>query len=254
MLNQLIVSDLKQFGLSEYEARSYLVLSMYGASSASFISEHTTIPSSKIYNILNSLKSKGLIETTISRPRKFKPIDPRCALTNLVAGKELMIKELKSKTKNILQKLNLPENNDNSQIWNSVGRKIFFSKASEIIMNAKKYGIATTSNFSRYPYLDSQFLKSVKKGIKIKMLGTSELTEDAKVRASWYAKNGAEIRILPLDVKPVFGIVDDKDVVFRINSKVECDFMWSNNTSLISIMKSYFEQLWKEAEPIQRCL
>ena len=249
MLNQILLSDLKMFGLSEYEARTYLVLSMYGSSTASFISEHTRIPSSKIYDVLYSLKVKGLLELCSSKPKKFRSVDPKYALTNMIAKKEAMVNELKIKTKIILSKLTPPKGAD-SNVWNSTGKEIFYNKSCEMLRSANNYGIATTTDFSRYPFLDEEFLKAAKRGVKIKILGTSELNTEIISRATWYAKNGADIRIIPMKNKPVFGIADNKSVIFKINSDIECDFMWSANENLVSVMKSYFEQLWEQAKPI----
>ncbi|MBU3896884.1 MAG: hypothetical protein KJ697_03040 [Nanoarchaeota archaeon] len=254
MLNQILLSDLKMFGLSEYEARAYLVLSMYGPSSASFISEHSKIPSSKIYDILNSLRFKGLLDACNTKPKRFKLIDPKYALTSILASKELMIEEMRIKTKNLLEKLNPPQNSIKSEIWHSRGKRPFYDKACEILNKTKEHAIATTKDFSRYPFLDYEFLDATKRGVKIRILCTSNLTDDAISRATWYVKNGADIRVLPMKTSPILGIIDDSEVVFKINSQVDCDFMWSNNENLISIMKNYFENLWLKASPIQQCL
>jgi len=254
MLNQILLSDLKMFGLSEYEARAYLVLSMYGSSTASFISEHSKIPSSKVYDVLNSLRFKGLLDACSTKPKKFKLVDPKYALTNILTAKELMVEEMKTKTKSLLERLIPPQNNIKSEIWNSRGKKPFYDKACEILNKANQYGIATTKDFSRYPFLDHEFLAAMKRGVKVRILCTSELTNEAISRATWYIKNGADIRVLPMKTNPILGIIDDSDVVFKINSQVDCDFIWSNNENLISVMKSYFENLWLEANPIQQCL
>jgi hypothetical protein len=80
------------------------------------------------------------------------------------------------------------------------------------------------------------------------MLGTSELDEANKARATWYARNGAEIRLLSMDVHPVIGIIDDKEISFRFDGSDTPNMIWSNDPGLINVFKFYFEELWKKAE------
>ncbi len=253
MLNQLLITDLRQFGLSEYESRAYLVLTMYGVSAASFVSERTRIPSSKVYDVLNSLKIKGLVEVAQAKPKKFRAIDPKYALSGIAEKRELAAKQLKDKTLDIINKLEPPEENDLSHIWSSAGRKIFFNKGSELLKKANEYVMATTSNFSRSAYLDEAILDAAKRGVKIKILGTSKLTKDSRLRAKWYAKSGANIRTLHMRYYPVFAVSDNDELIFRVNGKKKCDFIWSRNTDLVNILKSYFEQLWRKADIMQLC-
>ena len=44
MIKEVLVNDLKQFGLSEYEAKAYLALTLYGPLTASRVSEKSKIP------------------------------------------------------------------------------------------------------------------------------------------------------------------------------------------------------------------
>jgi hypothetical protein len=118
-----------------------------------------------------------------------------------------------------------------------------------MISKARKFGFAITSHFSRCPSLDDAYVSALRKGVKIKMLGTSILSKDKKARASWYLKKGAEIRILPLDSQITMGTVDNKEVCIRIdNNSLDSDVIWSNNPALVNIFKTYFRELWIRAK------
>ncbi|MBU3904609.1 MAG: hypothetical protein KJ906_00465 [Nanoarchaeota archaeon] len=253
MLNQDTILSLKKFGLTEYESRTYLVLNIYGSSIASFISKHTRIPSSKIYDILNSLRAKGMVEICSTKPKKFRAIGPNHALASMIETRENGLRDLKIVMNNVVKQLKPLEESDKSQIWSSMGRKMFYSKAAEVLRNSQESAISITSKFPRNSYIEKEFLDAVKRGVNVKMLGIGELSEESMLRASWYLKNGAEIRTIPIETKSVFGINDVNELAFKVNTNRECDFIWSKNIALVSIMRLYFDHLWNRSEPMPLC-
>jgi len=251
MLKESLVKDLRQFGLNEYEAKSYLALSVYGPLTASQVSEKSGIPQSKVYEIMKSLTTKSLVELWKTKPRKFKAIEPVYGLRRIIEKRRNKLDILKKKTDLIVKEIK-PFNNDNGyQLWSSKGKRVFLEKAVEMIQRAKKSGIAMTSRFSRYPLLDEVYVKALKRGIKIRMLCTDYLDSSRKARAKWYVKQGAQIRIIPMNVHSIMGICDNKEVCVRIDDTGDSDFIWSNSPGLVNIMKSYFEDLWRDAEKIK---
>lgn len=249
MLNFKLVKNLKQFGLTEYEAKAYLTLSIRGPLQASSITEFAKIPQSKVYEIMRSLTSKSLIEKWSSKPQKFRAIEPVYALKKIIHERNSKIEELKKRSNSIINELKpLMENKVDSGLWASKGKKAFLEKAIEILERTKNFGCASTSRFSRHPYLDQAFLKAIKRGVQIRMLGTSDLDESSRLRAEWYLNNGADVKIIPMDIRPIIGIADNKEVSIRIDNGIDSDFIWSNNPALINIMKCYFDNLWKDAK------
>lgn len=250
MLKENIILNLKEFGLSEYEAKAYLALTLHGPLTASNVAENSKIPQSKVYGILKSLSDKFLAESWNGKPLKFKSIEPSIGLKKILERKKMAIENLREKSAVMLEQLKPLKGFETEDfgIWSSSGKLACMEKAAEMLFRAKKFGLATTSRFSRYPPLDDAYVSVLKKGIKIKMLGTSELDDARKARATWYARHGAEIRILPMKVNPVIGIVDDKEVSIRLDNSDTPDMIWSNNPALTSIFRTYFDEMWKKAE------
>lgn len=126
-------------------------------------------------------------------------------------------------------------------------------KATEMISRAKKVGLAMTSHFSRQPALDKAYTNALKRGVKIRMLGTSPLDDSKRARASWYSNQGADIRILPLDSQITVGMVDNSEVCMRIdNNSLDSDVIWSNNPAMLNIFSAYFKELWSRAKKFKR--
>lgn len=80
MLKEDLIKDLKEFGLSEYEAKTYLALTIHGPLNASSISDFSKVPQSKIYEVLKSLVSKCLAEFCNGKPLKYRAVEPLFAL------------------------------------------------------------------------------------------------------------------------------------------------------------------------------
>ena len=249
MNKQILIQDLKNFGLSEYESKAFLALTIHGPLSASSLSEKSKIPQSKIYNVMKNLMIKSLAEIWNSKPQKFRAVKPVHAFKKIMEYKKIEIEKLNNKTNLIISQLKpFEKKKDELAVWTGKGRKAFLEKAAEMVERSKKIGLATTARFSRNTILDNAYSKALKKGIKIRLIGTSELDESVKARAKWYKKQGAEIRILPMNVHPRIGIVDDNEVCMRIDNPLESDFVWSNSPALINIFRTYFEELWNKGK------
>ena len=250
-MRQNIVQDLRMFGLSEYEARAYMALTTHGPLPASSVSDYSKIPQSKIYEVLKSLSSKCMTEYWNGKPLKYRAIRPTFALKGMLDQKKIKMELLRKKAEKLIRELKpLKENGFSS--WSSNGREASLEKAAEMISRAKKFGFATTSHFSRYPSLDAAYSGALKRGVKIRMLGTADLDSDKRARASWYSKHGAEVRVLPMDVHATIGMIDDSEVYIRLdNSSSDSDVLWSNNPALVSIFRSYFKELWSRARKLR---
>ncbi len=249
-----VVQDLKVIGLNEYEARTYAALSNHGPLPVSSISSYTKIPQSKLYEILNSLQTKTLIESWDSRPKRYKAADLSGIIAKILEEKKQNIVEMERLAESILSRMRSVEMKP-SELWTSSGKESYVQKAFEMLRRTQGFAYSTSSSFTRNPALDSEVIKAIKRGVKMKILGTDQLkNEIEKAKALWYFKNGVEVRILPVEEKPSFGLRDDEEVCIRIDSEESTDLIWSNNPSLISITKSYFESLWGKATPLEQFL
>ena len=80
---------LKELGLSQSEIRVYLALLELGDSTRSDIVNKSGIAGSKVYDILEKLKDKGLISIyDQNKVRHFKPINPKQILNYVEEKKD----------------------------------------------------------------------------------------------------------------------------------------------------------------------
>lgn len=71
-----LLEVLKSFGLSDYEAKALVALLSKGTLTAKEVSEISRIPRTSVYDVMDSLVSKGLVES-FGKPKKFKALSAR---------------------------------------------------------------------------------------------------------------------------------------------------------------------------------
>ena len=76
------IEILRELGLKEYEARSFVALTRIPQGSAKEVSEIADVPRTRVYNAVDQLQSYGLVDVQHSTPQRFRaiPIDEAIAL------------------------------------------------------------------------------------------------------------------------------------------------------------------------------
>jgi sugar-specific transcriptional regulator TrmB len=88
------MSDLRDLGLSDYEARAYRTLLAIGAATARELSDTSEVPMGRIYDVLNGLETHGLVRSqTVASPKRYVAVDPEDGLDRLLAERERELEE-----------------------------------------------------------------------------------------------------------------------------------------------------------------
>ncbi|HUR69007.1 MAG TPA: helix-turn-helix domain-containing protein [Candidatus Thermoplasmatota archaeon] len=85
--------ELKGFGLSSYEASAYSLLLRLGLADASTIAHKAEIPFGRVYDVLNSLVERGLLTLQDGRPKQYRAVQPRVAMSHLLAQRKRELDE-----------------------------------------------------------------------------------------------------------------------------------------------------------------
>lgn len=128
---------LHEMGLSEYEAKAYLGSLQSGVVTAKEASEAVDIPQSRVYDVFESLESKGFISVQPGRPKKFGPVEPEIAIKQYMEYKRSNLSEEIKKNKQIgdkfIEELNNKKFNYQSGksvdiIWSYQGRNYILNQ------------------------------------------------------------------------------------------------------------------------------
>ena len=92
---KMVVGMLRDFGLSEYEARVYFVLLTLGESKVAALTKKAYVPQSKGYEVLDRLTAKGFVEQMDEeKPKRYRAESLDRVMTRIVSREQRFIKKL----------------------------------------------------------------------------------------------------------------------------------------------------------------
>jgi len=97
-----------ELGLNEYETRAYLTILEGGVIVAREISDRSSIPYAKVYQVLENLVLKQLIIGDEGRPRKFRCVDPKIGLLDRLESIKINWEQKQQRRRSLIDKV-LPE-------------------------------------------------------------------------------------------------------------------------------------------------
>ncbi len=68
------IQKLKSFGLTDYQARAYLALLDLGTAAGSQIPAASRVPRTRVYETMQQLHEKGLVQILPEKPLRYKPV------------------------------------------------------------------------------------------------------------------------------------------------------------------------------------
>ncbi|MEM5834823.1 MAG: helix-turn-helix domain-containing protein [Candidatus Aenigmatarchaeota archaeon] len=254
-----LVNLLKNFGMNDYEAKVYSALVFLGPSKASEISRESKVPQSKIYEVLERLAERQLVEVYSIRPKEFKAVSPEVSLRNLIEENERKIREAKEKVEKIsfILKPRI-ESQVLNGIWTSQGKgwKDFIDRLCDMFDRAKSYAYVVSRDFSWTSNLAEAVDSCIRRGVKIRTIAIGGINESNYRRAKWFNDHGVEIRVFKTNLHPRMIDIDGREILLRLDTEMKKESfrftsVWSSDASLVKVFDVYLKSLWKNAEPFK---
>jgi sugar-specific transcriptional regulator TrmB len=229
-------------GLSAYGIDTYLILLEHGQMTAMEISKSASVPYSKIYDVLNSLKEKGWVKSSESRPYKYYPISPTeaVAVTRQKFEDKYQIWErsVTEELQPLYEKRELVERPD---ILILHGQQAVLTKLEEVVRKATKEVMVAAPAFAK-PIVASadEFFEELKKTVCVRLLVAGKVED-------WVSLKKA-IGVNELRVRDhMFGggvIADGKEAMLFLGEDKPSLVIWSNHGGLVGFAREYFQFLW----------
>jgi sugar-specific transcriptional regulator TrmB len=270
MQNNEAIEKLRQLGLTEYEAQAYLALAQGNQMSAEEVAKGADIPIPRVYGVLESLKTLGLIVILKGRPKKFEILSPDEGFKHLLAQRKRMadesLRQLEKTCQEVKEVLSpifwrerlrirpedLLEALDNLALSETRTKKI--------IAKARKSVDIFTDIFSWFDDVESTLAEVVKRGVKVRVLLNMEHQSTKNVIKKL---KGYKIAVRqPPDLRfPVRGtLVDASKVIFLIwaspeggekSPKYVYRPSYSANEGIVAIFQHSFEYRWQQAKSLK---
>src|SRR3990170_28699 len=248
---QLSISEntreiLREMGLNAYEIDAYTVLLDGGQMTAMEISRRASVPYSKIYEVLNSLKEKGWVKSSESRPFKYYPVPPVEAVASTkqrledkyYSWERAVAEELQP----LYEKRELVERPD---ILILHGQQAVLAKLEEVLKKANREIMIAAPAFTRplIALIESP-LNGLKKSVAVNLMAAGE-------RDDWlFLKKVSGITELKFR-DHMFGggvIADGKEAMLFLGEDKPTLVIWSNHVGLVGFAREYFQFLWDSSK------
>ena len=242
---------LKEFGLTEYEAKAYISLVESGTLAASELSRTAAIPYSKIYEIIGNLERKGWVESEQGRPSKYYAKEPLTALESSMARFETTLRSSQSDVLAELQPLYEKKGvQEKPDIWIVRGSDNIVDKIKETLgRTGRELMVAMPVVAESIVSMALPVLALMReKGVHVSVMVPSSTGRETVKRL----KSLAEVRTR----EQMFGggiISDDNRIVILLGEDPEKGLtlaISSDHIGLVRFGKSYFEYLWESSKPV----
>ena len=248
---------LKEASLTNYEAKSYLALLGLGASTGMEISKKSGVPKTRVYDILEGLINKGLVNLIQEKPMVFKAINPEIGLKQLFKRKIEKTKEAEKEIISSLKKIKArPEEKPkiHEKITTVLGYERMYNMFIELAGVAKKE-ISVFSVGEKIPYPARIALKrAVARGVNCRLIAT-KYDEENKLALKNHIIDGWKIKHHPSTGEWTFAIIDKKHAMINVRSpevKEERISIFFEIPGMAKALADYFDSIWKLAKPIRK--
>lgn len=254
------VQTLTHLGLTCWQARVYLALAQSGMATAKKISRVSGIPRQHIYSAVFALQELGLVEKIIAIPLMFKAAPIQDGLSILMDRKARETLELRTKTRELLQKLKKSNTRETlKEEWPQFvlipKDKAGFKKRKKAFENAQK-SIDVITSWRKHASVLLNYTEildnALKRGVTIRVITEKPKDENSslKIEQNIQANLPHKVRYICNPLSAETAIYDKKEVFIDVSvsrSYGECPALWSNNPCLLAIVQDYFEMMWLTA-------
>jgi sugar-specific transcriptional regulator TrmB len=228
-----VVAELKDFGLTSYEAKAYSSLASLGPSEPKMVASDARIPYPSAYTALKSLESKGWAERIVKKPITYRAKRP----SNVKA----MISSRLDDTFKELQRIYRSEPAEAAElVYTLRGSDSVLAKVHEMLRGAKESIVVVAPALGLGDAKSVELLgEAVDRGLSVRAICDEEAAE--------LLPQGVEIRTgsqVAFDL-----LVDDKTALIGLPDHSACG--WIDSPAVASHFKQFLELLWSTSSPLE---
>lgn len=239
---------LDSLDFNSYQKKVILFLSGIDSASAQQIIKGSAVPQGRIYEVLNTLNKKGLIQVHPGAPKLFSIKNVKESLSNYLTAKKIKIDEEISELKelDLKPKTYLKESTPSVEVI--LGREEHLHKVIEFRNSAQKELLQIAPSFVGTFASSLALEKALQRGIKVKVI-TYAITPENKKMVRTLLENGGELRILPAKDLLVLQIKDREELILGMHGeKEERTLIYSRNKALLETLIETFDKMWTSAK------
>jgi sugar-specific transcriptional regulator TrmB len=169
------VEQLERFGLSNYAARTFVALASLGTGTARDVSEVSEVPRTRVYDAIDELHDRGLVDIQNSSPRQFWAISAETASRTFEH-------ELQHRTETLRTALGelepVERKAEQRGVWTVEGQTAVTTRVLEFFDSAEEEIVYMTVEDLLTEELLAGLADAADRGVSIKLAGVSEDVQD----------------------------------------------------------------------------
>lgn len=167
-----ILDTLKNLNFTEYEAKAYLALLEASPLTGYAVAKTSGVPRSKIYEVLDSLTTRGDILVSPGNTQQYIPIPAK----ELIKTRRIKAEENFKLAERSLERFNHSAK-DRENIWNITGHNEILDKVKECINSAKRRILIEVWT-EEFDELKEELRQAADKGVKITVIAYGTIVCD----------------------------------------------------------------------------
>lgn len=259
---QKFVNDLVMTGLTENEAKTYLLLLKHKLT-ATRIAQNIGVNRSNIYGIISSLIEKGFVREMNGKVRAFVANNPKIAFNSNKTYLQMRIKLMDKLSEELFPYYEVEKEikdselikilHSNSSIMDTL-EKLEAEAEKEVLAFSKPPYIMSVDNLDNLNVVQKS---SAKKGVKYKAVHQIEPDnlENFIKRMKYFNSMGEEVRVAKQLPMKLF-IFDQKIAVFTLENNISnishFTFTSFEHTDVAKTFTQIFNQYWENAIPLNK--
>ncbi len=254
-----IIEELKKLGFNEYQAKIYTALVGLGVATASEISQASGVPPNKVYSVIDSLKTRGLVlaQESDTSTNRYRPRSPDSVMKDLRNDYETAFKKTEDKLFALYErskKAFIPE------LWILRGSQAVYSKIKEMIMDASvEICIGIDSPFDLHLHGIDQVLSKASGHLKriTIITGKDGIDNPSEVNVLKSLAEFTSVRVSE-NFHAIWVIIDSLEILqgtyAQLEGGIELGIMatWSDNQGFAQLWKRFSDSLWENATPLDK--
>ncbi|MCZ2808764.1 MAG: hypothetical protein O2V44_05365, partial [Candidatus Bathyarchaeota archaeon] len=274
MSQEKVLRILASLGLSQLEAKVYILLAKRGPTKAKDAAKALNISKQRVYLILKDLQSKGIVNSSLEYPARFSAVQFEKMLDSFLKAKIEQVRRIQQTRDEILsdwRSISIVEDDSSPAKFTVIeGRFHVYSKIQQMIQDTREKlsFVATVPALARadqFGLFDAAFNHTLKSKIRFRFLSELSGQNADAMRALLEKIPKASFSIegktpdLGLKLCPRMVIRDEAETMFFIDPK-EGEFageqddvcLWTNCKSLVRGFSAMFEDLWRNSTDIEK--
>jgi sugar-specific transcriptional regulator TrmB len=231
MRNSAIEEQLRNFGLSSYEAKSYVSLVSLGPSEPKKVAKDARIPHTSVYPALESLEEKGWVEEVLVKPVTYRAKRPGKVKAMVVSKLEDVFQALDK-----IYRTDAPE--EAELVYTLRGGEKVRAKIYEMIREARESLVLVAPPMSlEDPKAMELLAEAADRGVRIRAICDREA--EGLLPPTVEVRTGNQVAF---DL-----LVDDKMALIGLPDHSACG--WIDSPAVASHFKQFLELLWSTSSP-----